>query len=395
VSTLVTDISELVTCDPSLGDGSPLGVLRDAAFVVDYGRIAWVGSAAAAPSADYRMDVDGAAVIPGFVDSHTHLVFDGDRAEEFAARMEGEPYDGGGIGTTVASTRAASDAALRASAARRLDEMHSLGTTTIEAKSGYGLDVATEARLLRLSAEFTAETTFLGAHAVPAEFASRRAAYVDLVCGEMLAECAPLARWIDVFCDIGAFDADETRAILTAGVDAGLLPRLHGNQLGYGPGAQIAAEFGAASLDHGTYLHDDDVAALHDAGVVATLLPAAEFSTRSPYPDARRLLDASVTVALATDCNPGSSYVTSMPFVMALAVREMRMTPAEALWSATAGGAAALRRTDVGHLGLGAAPDFVVLEAPSYIHLAYRPGSPLVQRTWIAGAPAREVGGHL
>ena len=384
-STLVTNIAELVTCEPSLGDGSPLGVLHDAAFVIDDGSVAWVGAAGSAPAADARVDATGRGVIPGFVDSHTHLVFAGDRSAEFAARMAGEPYTGGGIATTVAATRAASDAELRASAGRRVAEMRALGTTTVEAKSGYGLDVATEVRLLRISRELTAETTFLGAHVVPPEYAGDRAAYVDLVCGAMLAECAPLARWVDVFCDVGAFDAEETRAVLRAGTAAGLMVRLHGNQLAPGPGAQIAAEFGAASLDHCTHLTDDDIAALAGAGVVATLLPGAEFSTRSPYPDARRLLDAGVTVAIATDCNPGSSFITSMPLMIALAVREMHLTPAEALWSATAGGAAALRRDDIGRLSLGARADFVVLGAPSHLHIAYRPGSLLVAQTWIAG----------
>ena len=385
MSTLVTNIGELTTCDSSLGDGSPLGLLHDAAMVVEAGRVVWVGSASDAPAADSRADVGGCAVAPGFVDSHTHLVFGGDRAAEFAARMAGDAYDGGGIATTVAATRTASDAELRASAARRLAEMRSLGTTTVEAKSGYGLETTTEARLLRLSGEFTAETTFLGAHVVPREYAHDRAGYVDLVCGEMLTACAPLARWIDVFCDAGAFDAEETRTVLRAGVAAGLMVRLHGNQLCDGPGAQIAAEFGAASLDHGTHLTNDDVAALADAGVVATLLPGAEFSTRSPYPDARRLLGAGVTVAIATDCNPGSSYITSMPLMIALAVREMHLTPAEALWAATAGGAAALRRTDIGRLSVGARADFVVLGAPSHVHIAYRPGSMLVSETWVGG----------
>jgi len=388
-STLVTNIGELVTCDPSLGDGSLLGVMRDAALVIDEGRVAWVGAAADAPATDACADVGGCAVAPGFVDSHTHLVFGGDRAAEFAARMAGDAYDGGGIATTVAATRAASDAELRASAARRLAEMRALGTTTVEAKSGYGLQSESEARLLRLSGELTSETTFLGAHVVPPEYASDRAAYVDLVCGEMLDACAPLARWIDVFCDTGAFDADETRKVLRAGVGAGLMVRLHGNQLGEGPGAQIAAEFGAASLDHGTHLTADDIAALSGAGVVATLLPGAEFSTRSPYPDARRLLEAGVTVAIATDCNPGSSYITSMPLMIALAVREMHLTPAEALFAATAGGAAALRRTDIGHLAPGARADLVVLDAPSHLHIAYRPGSLLVAQTWVGGEPVR------
>ena len=366
--------------------------MRDAALVFEQGRVAWVGAAAEAPAADKRVDAAGRAVIPGFVDSHTHIVFGGERSAEFAARMAGESYDGGGIATTVAATRAASDTGLRASAAARLREMRASGTTTVEAKSGYGLDVETEERILRLSREFTAETTFLGAHVVPPEFAHDRAAYLALVTGPMLQACAPHARWVDVFCDFGAFDAEETRAVLRAGVAAGLEPRLHGNQLGFGPGAQIAAEFGAASVDHCTHLGHDDVEALREAGVVATLLPAAEFSTRSPYADARRLLEVGVTVALATDCNPGSAYVTSMPFVIALAVRDMRMTPAEALWSATAGGAAALRRDDIGRLVPGCSADIAMLNAPSHVHLAYRPGSPLVAGTWIAGERVHDAG---
>jgi len=384
-ATLITNIGELSTCDAALGDGSQLGTLHDAALVIEDDRIVWVGSASDAPDADARVDAAGRAVIPGFVDSHTHLVFDGERSAEFAARMAGEPYTGGGIATTVAATRAASTERLRAGAVRRMAELTALGTTTVEIKSGYGLNVADEARILQLAREFTPETTFLGAHVVPAEYAGERGAYVDLVCGEMLAACAPFARWVDVFCDTGAFSAEDARRVLHAGIAAGLLPRVHGNQLGYGPGAQLAAEVGAASVDHCTYLSDADIEALGAAGVVATLLPGAEFSTRSPYPDARRLVDAGVTIALATDCNPGSAYVTSMPLMIALAVRDMHLTPAQALRAATAGGAAALRRTDVGHLSAGSSADVVMLDAPSHVHLAYRPGSPLVARVWVRG----------
>ena len=386
-STLLTGIAELVTNDPGLGDGSPLGLVRDAALVMDGERAAWVGPAGEAPAADERVDACGGAVIPGFVDSHTHLVFAGERAAEFAARMAGEPYTGGGIATTVAATRAASDDGLRAAARSRAAEMTASGTTTIEAKSGYGLTVEDEARLLRISGEFADEVTFLGAHSVPPEFARDRADYLDLVVGPMLAACAPLARWIDVFCDAGAFSEEEARRVLAAGVAAGLAPRVHGNQLGFGPGVRLAVEVGAASVDHCTYLTDADVDALAGSDTVATLLPGADFSTRAPYPDARRLLEAGVTVALATDCNPGTSYVTSMPLVIALAVREMRLTPAEALHAATAGGAAALRRRDVGTLTVGSRADVVLLDAPSHVHLAYRPGSPLVSRVWKAGAP--------
>jgi imidazolonepropionase len=381
MSTLVSGIGELVTNDPSRGDG-PLGLMTDAALVVEDGRIVWAGPAAGAPDADDRVDVGGRAVVPGFVDSHAHLVFAGDRAAEFEARMSGARYDGGGIGTTVAATRAATDAELRARLAGLLAEMRRQGTTTVEVKSGYGLTVEDEARCLRLAAEVTTETTFLGAHVVPAEYAGRADEYVALVCGPMLAACAPHARWVDVFCEPGsahAFDGDQARAVLEAGRDAGLGLRVHANQLTAGPGVRLAVELGAASADHCTHLTADDVDALAGGTTVATLLPGVEFSTRSPYPDARRLLDAGVTVALATDCNPGSCFTSSMAFCIALAVREMRMTPAEALWAATAGGAAALRRPDVGHLAPGARADLAVLDAPSFRHLAYRPGVPLVR----------------
>lgn len=377
-SLLVRGIAELVTNDPALGDGSPLGLLADAAFVVEGGRVAWVGASADAPAADELQDVGGRAVVPGFVDSHSHLVFAGDRSAEFAARMAGTPYSAGGIRTTVAATRAATDEQLTAHVARHVEEMRRQGTTTVEIKSGYGLTVRDEARALAIARAFTEETTFLGAHVVPDEYADDPAAYVDLVTGPMLAAVAGDARWIDVFCETGAFDADQARAILEAGRAAGLGGRLHANQLGPGPGVRLACELGLVAVDHCTHLDDRDVAALVDSGTIATLLPGAEFSTRSPYPDARRLLDAGAVVALATDCNPGSSYTSSMPLCIALAVREMRMTPAEALWAATRGGAQALARDDVGRLTAGSRAHYAVLDAPSYVHLAYRPGVPLV-----------------
>jgi imidazolonepropionase len=368
-SLLVTNIGELVTWDDERA------VIRDAALVVEHGHVAWVGDRTAAPDADAVRDVSGAAVIPGFVDSHTHLVFAGDRAAEFEARMSGRPYEAGGIRTTVAATRAATDEQLSANVARHLAQMRAQGTTTVEIKSGYGLTVRDEARSLAIARQATEETTFLGAHVVPED--TDVAAYVGLVTGAMLEACAPYARWIDVFCEDGAFGVDEARTVLRAGLAVGLEARIHANQLGPGPGVQLAAEVGAASADHCTYLDDADVAALADSGVVAGLLPGVEFSTRSPYPDARRLIDAGVTVALATDCNPGSSYTSSMPFCIALAVREMGLTPLEALWSATRGGAFSLRRDDVGHLAVGAKADLVVLDAPSHVHLAYRPGVPI------------------
>lgn len=386
-SLLVDNIGELVT-NAGAGDG-PLGIRRDAAVLVEDGLVAWVGPNRYPPPADRRIDAEGAAVLPGFVDSHAHLVFAGDRAAEFAARMAGEPYTGGGIRTTVGATRAATDDELRATVRRLHAEALRQGTTTIEIKSGYGLTVADETRSLRVAAEVSEETTFLGAHLVPTEYADRPDDYVGLVCGPMLAAAAPHARWVDVFCERGAFDADHTRAILTCGQAAGLGARLHANQLGPGPGVRLGVELGAASVDHCTHLTDADVDALAGAGgaTVATLLPGAEFSTRSPYPDARRLLDAGVTVALATDCNPGSSYTSSMPFCIALAVREMRMSPTEAVWAATAGGAAALRRTDVGQLTPGARADLTILDAPSHLHLAYRPGVPLIRQVLHNGVP--------
>ncbi|WP_405113027.1 imidazolonepropionase [Micromonospora sp. NBC_01405] len=394
-SLLVDNIGELVTNVAGTGDGSPLGLRRDSAVLVEDGRVAWVGPARYAPAADRRIDAEGAAALPGFVDSHAHLVFAGDRSVEFAARMAGQPYTGGGIRTTVGATRAASDDTLRATVRRLVGEAMRQGTTTIEIKSGYGLTVADEARSLRIAAEVSDETTFLGAHVVPAEYADRPDDYVGLVCGPMLAAAAPYARWVDVFCERGAFDADQARAILTVGQAAGLGGRLHANQLGPGPGVRLGVELGAASVDHCTHLDDADVAALADSTApdgsgtttVATLLPGAEFSTRSPYPDARRLLDAGVTVALATDCNPGSSYTSSMPFCVALAVREMRMTPAEAVWAATAGGARALRRTDIGVLRPGSRADLTILDAPSHLHLAYRPGVPLIRQVLHNGVP--------
>ncbi len=353
--------------------------------MVEDGRVAWTGRAARAPAADSIVDAGGRAVLPGFVDSHAHLVFAGERSAEFAARMAGRPYQAGGILTTVAATRAATDSALRANLRRLAAEMLRQGTTTFECKSGYGLTVTDEQRGLILAAEVTPEVTFLGAHVVPPEFAGDVTGYVDLVCGPMLDACAPHARWVDVFCEDGAFGADEAAAVLAAGRAAGLVPRVHANQLGPGPGVRVAAEAGAASADHCTFLTDADIDVLTSTPVVATLLPGAEFGTRQPFPDARRLLDPGATVALATDCNPGSSFTSSMPFCIALAVRDMRMTTQEAVWAATAGGAAALRRADVGHLRVGARADLILLDAPSHAYLAYRPGVPQIAAVWQAG----------
>lgn len=378
---VITNVSELTTNDPTLGDESPVGRLFDAAFVVDDDAVLWVGRSAGAPDADETIDAEGRAVIPGFVDSHTHLVFAGDRSDEFEARMAGRYYDGGGIMRTVESTRAATTPELRAGTARRVAQLVEGGATTIEIKSGYELTTDGEVRSLEVAGEFTEERTWLGAHVMPPEFEDDRATYLDLLLTTMLDACAPRAKWADVFCDRGAFSVDEAWTILSAARAKGLQLRMHGNQLGHSGAVELAVDLDCASVDHCTFLEDRDIDLLSGSATVATLLPGAEFSTRSPYPAARRLLDAGVTVALATDCNPGSSYVTSMGFVIALAVREMSMTVDEALWSATKGGALALRCAEVGHLGVGARPDFAILDAPRAAHLAYRPGANLVAHT--------------
>ncbi|MHB9753357.1 imidazolonepropionase [Streptomyces sp. BYX5S] len=386
-TTAITNIGTLVTNAPTLGEG-PLGQLHNAALVIEDDKIAWAGPTAKTPATDTTHDAAGRTVIPGFVDSHSHLVFAGDRTAEFNARMSGQSYSAGGIRTTVAATRAATDEALEANLKHHLAEALRQGTTTFETKSGYGLTVQDEERALRIASAHTDEVTYLGAHIVSPDYAEDPAAYVDLVTGDMLDACAPHARWIDVFCEKGAFDGDQARAILTAGKAKGLLPRIHANQLSYGPGVQLAVELDAASADHCTHLTDADVDALANSDTVATLLPGAEFSTRAEWPNARRLLDAGATVALSTDCNPGSSFTSSVPFCIALAVRDMGMTPDEALWSATAGGAKALRRTDIGHLSPGARADLTFLNAPSHVHFAYRPGVPLVSEVWRHGTRA-------
>ncbi len=383
-SLVVRGIGMLVTNRPELGSGE-LGVMHDVDLVVENGRVAWIGGTGTSPAADEMLEADGGCVVPGFVDSHTHLVFAGDRAEEFAARMAGARYGAGGIASTVAATRSASSDLLRERAAKLKREAESQGTTTLETKSGYGLTVSDESRCLDVAETVAEEVTYLGAHVVAPEFRGRDEEYVALVTGPMLDACAPKARWCDVFCEKGAFGPDATREILEAGKAHGLGLRVHANQLSHGPGVQIAVEMGAASADHCTHLDEADIEALAGSETVATLLPGAEFSTRSQYPDARRLLDAGVKVALATDCNPGTSYTTSMPFVIALAVREMHMTPDEALFASTAGGARALRRDDLGVLAPGFRGDLVLLDAPSAAHLAYRPGVDLVAAVVRAG----------
>jgi len=381
-TTVLDNIGLLVTNDPTMGEGI-LGIRRNASVVWQADQIVSVG--AAGQLADRRIDAEGACVMPGFVDSHTHLVFAGDRSDEFAARMAGRAYEAGGIRVSVEATRGATTSELQSLTELRRAEARRAGITTVEIKSGYGLDVANEARCLEIGRGFTADTTFLGAHVVPAEFEGRSDDYVHHVCTDMLQAALPHSRWIDCFCEVGAFDADQSRAVLQAGRDAGLGLRLHANQLGHGPGVQLAVEMGCASADHCTYLSDADIAALAGSDTVATFLPAADFSTRQPYPDARRVIDAGASVAIATNCNPGSSYTTSMSFCIAIAVRDMHMTLEEAVLAATAGGAKALRRSDIGAVKPGMRADLCMLDAPSYTHLVYRPGVPLVRRVFEGG----------
>jgi imidazolonepropionase len=382
-SLAINNIGLLISCDPEVGER------RNASLLILDSRIEAVADAGAPmlADADQQLDAGGRCVLPGFVDSHTHLVFAGDRSQEFAARMAGDSYAAGGIQTTVDATRAASEDELRTLAARRRREALKAGITHIEIKSGYALEAEGEARICRLAGELTDDVTFLGAHLVPAEYRADPDAYVRLVCGEMLVACAPHSRWIDVFCERGAFNAEQSRAVLEAGAAAGLGLRVHGNQLGHGPGVALAVELGAASVDHCTFLSASDIDLLSSSDTVAMLLPATEFATRQPYPNARTLIEAGATVGIATNCNPGSSYTTSMSFCIALAVREMYMTVAEAVKAATVSGAYALRRDDIGRLAPGCRGDAVILDAASPADLAYRPGVPLIMATVSAGEP--------
>ena len=368
-SKLIRNIGQLIT-----NSDRELGIITDAALVIENDKVVWVGSNSVAPAADESVDAAGGTVTPGFVDSHTHAVFAGDRSKDYVARMTGSKYATGGIKTTVAATRNANEADLIKSTQRILQKCQSNGTTTVEIKSGYGLNVESEVKILKVAQEFTNETTFLGAHVIPIEFENNRSGYVELIKGEMLQAAIPFSKWIDVFCDNGAFTVEESKEILQAGISKGLLGRIHGNQLGQTGGAELAIELGLASVDHATHVSDTTIEALAASDVVSTFLPGAEFFTKSNYPNVKRYFELGAQVALATDCNPGSSYLTSMPIVMSLAIREMGFTPSQALYAATAGGATALKRSEIGHLQVGAQADLVIWQAPSYEHIAYRMG---------------------
>ncbi|SDW13595.1 imidazolonepropionase [Arthrobacter sp. cf158] len=398
-STLITNIGELMTQDLEHR------VFKDAAIVFEGERIAWIGASKDSPSADEKIDAEGRAVLPGWVDSHSHLVFAGDRTAEFEARMAGESYSAGGIAVTTGATRSVSDDELARLVRDRVAEAVSQGTTYLESKTGYGLDVENEARSARIAAAEVDEVTYLGAHLVPA--GSDAEEYTDLVCGPMLDAVLPHVRWADVFCERGAFTEDQSRRVLTAARDAGLGLRVHGNQLGEGPGVALAVEFAAASVDHVNYLSDKDVAALADTwagwdpatgagskGTVATCLPACDLSTRQPLAPGRELIDAGVQIALAANCNPGTSYTSSMAFCVTTAVLQMHLSVHEAVRAATYGGALALGRESgndvdgeraVGSLAVGHRADLHMLKAPSATHLAYRPGIPLTHSVWRAG----------
>ncbi|GAA4841376.1 imidazolonepropionase [Garicola koreensis] len=393
-STLITNIAELTTVDPEQR------VLTDAAVVIDGEQIAWVGAASEAPAADERVDAGARAMLPGWVDSHTHLVFAGDRSAEFEARMAGQSYAAGGISVTTEATRDASDQRLRDLLRTRVAEAVAGGTTFLETKTGYGLDVEEEARHARLAADEVDVVTFLGAHLVPPGVDADE--YVQTVTGPMLQAALPYVQWADVFCESGAFSEEQSRTVLQACAEAGLGLRVHGNQLGQGPGVRLAVELGAASVDHVNHLSDRDVELLADTwsgwdsaaatgspGTVATCLPACDLSTRQPLAPGRRLLDAGVEIALASNCNPGTSYTSSMNFNVGTAVLQMHLSLAEALRAATMGGAVALRAHDsVGSIEVGKRADLHLLNAPAAIHLAYRPGMPLTHAVWREGQRA-------
>lgn len=392
MSTLFTGISELRTV-------SEAGTLADASLIANAdGIIAWIGPASEAPAADEKVDLGGRAVLPGWVDSHTHMIFDGDRSAEFEARMAGESYQAGGIAVTMDATRSAGEERLEKLLVERIAAARRGGTTTLETKTGYGLNTASEVEAAKVAARHVDDVTFLGAHLVPPGAGAET--YLDEVVGPMLDGVAEHVQWIDVFCERGAFNEEQSRRVLEAGKARGLGVRVHGNQLGEGPGVALAVELGAASVDHVNYLSDADVEALASSDTVATLLPACDLSTREPLAPGRKLIDAGATVAIASNLNPGTSYTSSMNFCVTTAVLQQHLTLDEAIAAGTLGGATALRRQNVGEgkdaqgrpakgsLVVGAAADLHVLDAPSAIHLAYRPGMPMTWKTFVGG---REV----
>jgi imidazolonepropionase len=390
-STLLSNAKQIVT--NSSGSKYQLDLVEDSSMLIENGTVKWIGSNEEAPSADEIIDCTDKIVIPGFVDSHTHLIFGGDRSAEFAARMAGESYSAGGINFTVEKTRSASDEELRANAMQLIAEMYSSGTTHFEIKSGYGLTAEDELRSLEIAREFTEEVTLMAAHVVPKEFEGNRSEYIDLIVEDMLPSALGIAKFVDVFCETGAFSLEESKQILEAAKALGFKTKIHANQLAQSNSLQLAQEIGVVSADHVTYFTDEDIKELAESNIVATLLPATEFSTNASYPDAKRLINAGVTVAIATNCNPGSSFTTSIPFCIAIAVREMNFSIEEAIWAATKGGALALGDNSRGSLQVGGKADFAILDAPSYVHLAYRPGVNVVNTTYKNGKVVFSKGG--
>jgi imidazolonepropionase len=409
-TTAIVNIGQLVTlagpARPRVGgELGDLGIIRDAALLVEDGCII-----AAGPFAEFRsrispdavvIDAERRCVTPGFVDAHTHLVFAGNRAAEFEQRIAGVTYQeiaaaGGGILRTVSRTRAATEEELLAAARRHRDWMLRSGTTTIEAKSGYGLDHDTELKMLRVMRRLNEEgparivPTLLAAHTVPPEFAGRRADYVRWVSDELIPEVAAagLARFCDAFCDDHAFTEEETREVLTSARDHGMKLRVHAEQFRPGTGAEVAAELRAATADHLETATDETLQRLRGAGVQPVLLPGSVFALRrTTYPSARKMIEAGLAIVLATDFNPGSSPVPSMPFMLSLACLQMGMSPAEALSAATINAAFSLDLGDrVGSLEAGKEADFVIHEFTDYRELAYFIAAPMRPRVFIAGA---------
>lgn len=388
---LLTNIGELTTVD------SQSRVLKEAAVLIDQGMIIWVGSSNDAPATEHEVDLQGRAMLPGWVDSHSHLIFGGDRAEEFVARMAGQSYAAGGIAVTTSATSLLDDRELSELVSARRAEALNMGTTWMETKTGYGLNLAEESRHVRLGKPLVDSLSFLGAHLVPAGWNAED--YTDLVAGPMLDAVAANVDFVDVFCERGAFTEEQSRRVLSATVAKGIATKVHGNQLGSGPGVKLAVEFGSSSVDHVNYLDEDDVAALSESwsgwnrasrsgtvGTVATCLPACDLSTRQPFAPGRKLLDSGVPIALASNCNPGTSYTSNMNFCVATAVLQMNLSLAEAIEAATYGGALALGVADrVGSIEVGKRADLHVLDAPVAAHLAYRPGMNLTRSVYRDG----------
>jgi len=394
---VITGASEIVTCSETIGEG-PLGIVRRGALAARNGEIVWVGPeselrAAVKPAPGMtEVDANGGAVLPGLVDCHTHLVFAGDRSEEFAARASGTPYTGGGIARTVDATRAASDADLRHLARRRLDRFLSFGVTTVEAKSGYGLTLEHERRLLQIAASLDHRVdvvrTFLGAHVVPPDYAADREAYVRLVAEGMIPGIGSLAEFCDVWCDANAFTADECRTILRAARAEGLSIKVHAEQLSRSGGAALAAEFAAVSADHLEHANEDDADALARSRTVAVLLPGASLATGTAPAPARMLIDRGVRVALSTDFNPGTSYSENLPLAAFLGVAMLKLTPEEAILGLTRHAAAAIARARaVGSLAPGRRADAIVLEAPGHLDLVYHYGAVPLRSVVAGGTP--------